>query len=162
MKRLPFILVLIAMSVGAFAVGRATSTAPPPSEEMDVTTKTTAAPTSTPSAEVAPRRHRSILRFFATADEQALPEQGILGGTMVAGTIAFPKDFVRESGETFYVVGSDGHLLETWTYEMKSAGGWKHVDTQDGYAPVDFQDHLHDYDVYLWRPAFYIPAENSF
>lgn len=41
---------------------------------------------------------------------------------------------------------------------MKSGGSWKYIESQDGYAPVDFEDHPGDYDVYLWRPAFYVPA----
>lgn len=162
MRRLSFALVLLAVGGGAFLLGRTTSSPAADTDQRETTRQVTAAPSpSPPVTKGAPQKHRSILRYFAAVDEEALPKQGILGGTMIAGTIAFPKGFDRASGERFYAVGSDGHLLETWIYEMKNHGGWKHVATHDGYAPVDFQNHLDAYNVYLWRPAFYIPAEED-
>lgn len=157
MRKLSLVLLLIGVALGAFLLGRTTSM--PPTDRTQPRTATTARQSLAASATVAPRKHRPILRYFASVDQRNLPQEGVLGGTMVAGTIAFPKDFDRGSGQRFYVVGGDGHLLETWTYEVNNSGSWKHIETHEGYAPVDFEDHLEDYDVYLWRPAFYIPAD---
>lgn len=77
---------------------------------------------------------------------------------MIASTVAFPKDFSGKPGDNFFIVGDDGHILETWTYEIRKRGSWRHTETHHGLKPVDFQRHRFDYDVYLWRPARYVPA----
>ena len=163
MKTSRVLLFLAVLAAAFFMIGRATVNrtgegADAPNRGPAVT-RTPSAETSAPARIPGPYGH--ILRYFATVHEENLPRQGVLGGTMVAGTVAFPKDFSRRAGQRFYVVGSDGHLLETWSYELRNNGSWKHIDTHDGYAPVDFQDHPGAYDVYLWRPGFYIPAEDD-
>lgn len=159
MKTISSVLVLALVAALGFLVGRTTAPVAPSSIG-----RRSAAMTATPSpastAALVPRKYRSILRYFAAIDEGALPTKGILGGTMIPVTVAFPKGFSDQPGELFYVVGSDGHLLETWSYKIRKQGRWRHMQTRQGLKPVDFERHLEDYDVYRWRPPYYVAAED--
>jgi hypothetical protein len=166
MKTFAIALIVAAVAAVGFVAGRTiddTNISALPSSDPPKVTPTgegKPSPSATPQpARLTPHEYRPILRYFATIDEENLPEQGILGGTMVAGTVAFPKGFEARRSERFYVVGGDGHILETWTYEIRKNGSFGHLATQDGYAPDDFEARLGKYDVYLWRPARYIPAQ---
>ncbi|MEA2498204.1 MAG: hypothetical protein QOH26_609 [Actinomycetota bacterium] len=94
-----------------------------------------------------------VLNYFETLPEEDLPDQGALGGTMRPTILAFPHDFEGRTGEIFHVVGEDGHLVLTWTYRVHPGGSWRHVETANGYEPVDFRKHRDAYAVFEYHPG---------
>jgi hypothetical protein len=91
----------------------------------------------------------AILRWFEDVPERRLPEQGVLGGSMRARVIAFPSRFAGTTGDEFFVVLDDGHVVSTFRYVVTNSLFWEPGDrVRHGELPWKTLRDRHGYEIW--------------